>query len=259
MSVTREAVLEQLRRRLEPEDWILAMWEGGSAAFDRTDDWSDIDLQIVAVDDRVDEVLPLIKLAAEELSPISLEFELPQPTWHGHIQAFYQLRDAGEFLLLDLVAMKQSSERKFLQPERHGNPVVHFDKAGIVVPAPIDPDEWQDRIAGRLNRLRVVFPLFQSMITKEINRGNGAEAVAFYHGYTLRPLVELLRIRYEPFKHDFHTHYVQYDVPLSSYKELDELFFVRDLADLADKHRRAGELFDRTLRAIDDEAGSIIG
>jgi hypothetical protein len=180
-----------------------------------------------------------------------LAFVLPQPTWHGHIQAFYRLRDASEFLLVDLVVMKESSERRFLQPERHGRPSVLFDKAGLVVPQPIEPREWIERLTARLSRVRVTFPLFQCMVTKEINRGNIIEALAFYHGYTLRPLIEVLRMRYAPYQHDFHTHYLQHDLPAGLMLEVEALFCVVDLEDLAEKHARAIELYTETLDHLD--------
>ena len=52
-TVTRGAILKALRTALEPLDYVHAMGEGGAAAFDRIDEWSDIDLQVDADDDRV--------------------------------------------------------------------------------------------------------------------------------------------------------------------------------------------------------------
>ncbi len=251
--VERGDVLGVLQDALEPLDWVHAMWQGGAAAFGRVDEWSDIDLMVQASDDQVGEVLPVVETALESLSPIALRFELPMPTWHGHIQAFYRLTHSSEYLLIDLVVLAASADRRFLQPERHGDAVVVFDKHGSVVAEPIDRDTWRTRLASRLSTLRVTFPLFQCMVTKELNRGNDVDALTYYHAYTLRPLVELLRIRHTPFQHDFGTHYLQYDLPTEIVLELTELHFVGGPGQLIERQKRAEKLFLATLSAIDDE------
>ncbi len=37
-------------------------------------------------------IADIVERALESVSPIALRFEVPQPTWHGHYQAFYRLR-----------------------------------------------------------------------------------------------------------------------------------------------------------------------
>jgi len=96
------------------------MWEGGAASFDRVDEWSDIDLQVDVEDERVDDVMELAGQVLAELSPIELQFALPQPTWHGHSQTFFWLHNAGPYLLVDFVVMKHSIPTKFLEYEIHG-------------------------------------------------------------------------------------------------------------------------------------------
>jgi hypothetical protein len=46
------------------------MWEGGSESFGRTDDWSEIDLQLDVGDDRVDHAIRTVESALAALSPI---------------------------------------------------------------------------------------------------------------------------------------------------------------------------------------------
>jgi len=48
---TREIIIQTLVDALKPLDYIYAFWEGDAAAFDRIDEWSDIDLYLV-VDER---------------------------------------------------------------------------------------------------------------------------------------------------------------------------------------------------------------
>ena len=121
--IERDAVLQALRSALKPLPYVIAMWEGGSAAWGRADEWSDIDLQILVEDERSTDTFAHVDRALESLSPIDLRFEVPQPTWHGHEQVFYRLRDAGEYRIVDVAVMRRSSHHQLRERERHGNRV----------------------------------------------------------------------------------------------------------------------------------------
>ncbi|HEY9707273.1 MAG TPA: hypothetical protein V6D48_03620 [Oculatellaceae cyanobacterium] len=45
----RQRILEMIVATLEPKDFVLALWQGGSAAHGYTDVWSDIDIQVIEV------------------------------------------------------------------------------------------------------------------------------------------------------------------------------------------------------------------
>jgi hypothetical protein len=64
---------------------------------------------------------------------------------------------------------------------------------------------------------------------KELKRGNYIEAISFYYATSIRPLVELLRIRYMnlPARHKFYTRYIHYDLPGEVVEKLGRLFYVR--------------------------------
>jgi hypothetical protein len=248
--LTRETILTALRAALEPLDYVHAMWEGGAAAFDRVDAWSDVDLMVDADDERAGDVLAATERTLVGLSPIRLKHELPQPTWHGHAQTFYQLRDTSAFLTIDFVVLKHSSPRKFLEPEIHGRARVHFDKAGLVRSvAPVDAEALARQLRDRLETLRVTFELFQPLVIKELNRRNHVEAAAFYQGFTLRPLLEALRIRHCPARHNFHTRYVYYDLPAEVVQALEPLFFPASPDDLARKREQAERWFHEVVGA----------
>lgn len=239
MGLTRDDILTALQSALQPLPHVHAVWQGGSIAFGRNDAWSDIDLQVDTDDDRVDEVLAVCERTLEALSPIELKYVLPQPTWHGHSQVFYQLRDAGEFLVVDLAVIRHSNPLKFLESEIHGDAVVLFDKVGVVKAEPLDRREWDRKLSDRLESLRVTFPLFQHLVRKEILRRRPIEALAFYVNYALRPLVEVLRMRHSPFRYNFNTRLIYSDLPADVIARLEPLFFPADLDDLRAKHAQA--------------------
>jgi hypothetical protein len=248
--VSREDVLEALRGALEPLPYMQAMWEAGAVSFDRVDEWSDIDLQVACDDERVEDVFAVVEETLEGLSPIDVRFRLPEPTWHGHSQVFYRLAGASPFLMIDFVVMKAGAEDKFLQPEIHGRPKVYFDKTGVVTFGTFDSGAVAGSLRKRVAELRELFDLFQILTLKELNRGNTIEAVAFYHSYTIRPLINALRILYDPTRHNFHTRYLHYDLPAADVERLNELMYVADPSDLHAKREAAEAWFGEVLEAI---------
>lgn len=179
-NITRDDIIETLITKLKPLDYMYALWEAGSASFNRIDKWSYIDLYVVVHDERVEDAFKSMKLALKDISKIELEFRLPEPTWHAHSQVFWRLKKASPFLFLDTVFMKESSEDKFLQYKIHGEPLVHFDKIGIVKDTPVKVESFLKKLKIRLETLKTNFELFQVLTLKELNRGNYIEALCYY-------------------------------------------------------------------------------
>jgi hypothetical protein len=246
MALARETIISALVSALDPLPFVNAVWQGGAAAFNRVDQWSDIDLVVDAADERADEVWPVIDRTMETLGSVELCFKIPQPPLGIHSQRFYQLKEAGPFLLVDIAVFRASTPNKLLDPATHGNAIVHFDRSGATKVASGDPAQHADELRARVQAISVMFPLFQSLTLKELNRGNALEALSFYHGYTLRPLVELLRIKHAPSRYAFHTRYIHYDLPGEVLERLMQLYFVRDLADLS-RRREQAEQWANTL------------
>lgn len=252
--IQRDDLRFALARALASRDDVLAVWEGGAAAFDRADEWSDIDLQAVVHDDAVAATFATVEQALRELSPIEIIYEIPQPSWHGHAQKFYRLRDAGPFLLVDFVVMQQSASNRFLEPEIHGNAVVHFDRAGITSrTSPLDREVFARQLWKRVNDMRLTFPLFQSMTLKELHRGNAIDALSFYNAFTLAPLVELLRILHGPFHYNFRSRYLYHELPPGVVSRLEKLYFISGPDDLHARQQEAEEWFYSVLDTLTPE------
>jgi predicted nucleotidyltransferase len=246
-SLDRLRLVTLLRESLQPLPRVLAMWEGGSAAWGRLDEWSDLDVLVLVEDDFVEAAFEALEAALSAASPISLRYVLPRPTWHGHDQRFYQLRDAGPFLMLDVVVLRRSAPERFLERERHGEPVVYFDKTGDISARAIDRGTLRARISARLEQLRVTFPLFQPLVRKELLRGNDLDALAFYQSQTLAPLLMLLRMRHCPARFDFGLRYVDRDLPPDVTATVRALWFVSRPGEIEKKQREAEALFERVL------------
>jgi hypothetical protein len=166
------------------------------------------------------------------------------------VQVFYRLQNASQFMLVDLVILKRSSENRFLEPEIHGRPHVFFDKIEFTQPPEFDADVFLQRLRERVEYLKVTFDLYQVLVLKEVGRLNWIEALSFYYGFSLRPLVELLRIRYCPQRYNFNTRYIHYDLPLEAVTELEALYFVRNGEAILDKQRQVQEWFQREIDSL---------
>jgi hypothetical protein len=224
--LTRKQVLDALTEALEPLDYVYSFWEGGAAGFDRADKWSDIDAQAIVDDDQVEDAFKVVEKTLKKLSGIDEKFRLPEPTWHGHSQCFYKLKNASPFLFVDLAIMKEHTKAdKFDVWATHGKPMVRFDKKDLVKEVKIRPDAHAKAIMKRLETLKGLFELFYIIPLKETYRKNHVEAMYFYLGQTYRPLLEVLRMKHCPQRFNYGSRYIYYDLPKKDVKRLESLMF----------------------------------
>ena len=246
--LTRKTVIETLVNSLEPIDYIHAFWEGGAAAFNRIDQWSDIDLYLIVQDDRIEDTVHEVERALKSLSQIEHKYEIQQKIWPEIFQVFYKIENTSPYLLIDLAVIKMSSPEKFLEPEIHGNAVFHFNKFNKIKIPHIEDNCETEKLRQRIIRLRARFDIFNIFVQKEINRGNALEALDLYYNITLAILVEILRIKYSPLHHDFKTRYIYSELPESVTCKLENLCFVRDMNDLQRKYNEAIKWYNKTIR-----------
>ena len=103
----------------------------------------------------------------------------------------------------------------------------------------------------QLEGIKARWELFGIMVEKELKRGRPLDAMHFYTGLVLRPLVVLLGMRYRPFRFDFGQRYLHHDLPESIQNEMEAICFVGKPGELIEKQRRADSLFRKTLAEID--------
>ncbi|MBK8206192.1 MAG: hypothetical protein IPK87_05260 [Planctomycetes bacterium] len=251
MPVTRESIIDCCVQALQPLSPVRAAFLGGSEAFGRADQWSDIDLVSVGPQDQADDVFAALEERLQALSPIVLKLVMPPSSlWPELSQRFYRLRDTDEFLMIDFCQVTPGQLTTFLEPARHGTPVVLFDHDGLIKPVPLESDH-DERMHTRLAWHRAAFPMFQNLARKAVLRGDLVEAIAVYHSHTLRPLVDVLRMLHCPVRFDYGFRYTSYDLPAQVTANLRELMWPQDGQDLLAKLERAATLFSDTVVAID--------
>lgn len=236
---------------------VRAAWEGGSAAFEAEDEWSDVDAVAVVDDDAVEAVFGRVERALAALSPIALRLVMPEPP--GYAQRFYRLRDTDEFAVVDLVLIRRSDPLLFREVELHGRGRTWIDHDGLLQDERhLDPDLDREQALARVGPLCDGFAMFQHLVRKELARGRATDALAFYQAWTLRPLAEALRLLHAPATRVFGLRYLARDLPADAVRRFEWLAFVGDLAQLAQRHAEActwfGACADR-LRRLGPGAG----
>ena len=95
------------------------------------------------------------------------------------------------------------------------------------------------------------FSVSQSFVKKAIFRDRQVEALAAYWGYTLKPLVELIRIKYCPHRWDFGMRYLEHDLPAAVYNELCRLMYVGESGELEEYLSKATSWAEQLLQELE--------
>ena len=245
----RRAVIEAVIARLLPIGAIRALFEGGSAATGRLDDYSDIDLVVVAPLEAADEAFEAIEAA---LAPhrISHVWRVDPPAFPGTAQRFYFLADAPRFFAVDCVVVAEAAAGQFLEHERHGTPLVYFDRTFKVRARPADRAALAERRTRRRQQLQGAVPIYAMLVEKELARGRPLEALGFYQAL-LRALLDVLGMAHRPDRFDFGWRYVETQLPEDERKRLARFAFVGDADALRE---RAPELAAELLQRLRDDA-----
>ena len=244
--LTRPALIAAVRGALEPLPVVHCLWEGGSTCFGRNDEWSDVDLQCEVDDDQVGAAFDAVEAALAAVAETSLCYRVPEPAWHGHSQRFYRFANAAPWLMLDLAVMKRSAAHKFNEPAIHGKAGVLFDRSGLfgINVVRTDRAAFETRLRARIESLRIRFAMFQVLVEKETWRGQPIDALHFYQGLTLAPLVELLRIKHDPLRHNWGNRYLHRILPPAEAKRLQSLMYVSTPKQIPAKRLKAEAWFE---------------
>ncbi|MEM6985532.1 MAG: hypothetical protein AAF499_03240 [Pseudomonadota bacterium] len=229
----RDRLKAAVLKALQPLDGVLAAWECGSVAFDLEDTYSDIDVSVLLdAQCAEDTVYAAVSNGLETVSPVEATHAEPPGR-------YFKLRDGGDYGLVDVCLYRVPDLPERLDRARHGDIVPLFDKGDWLQPDASNAAQRHQDIAARLQEHRTWFVISQSFVRKAIARGRHVESLAAYWGYTLKPLVELLRMQHCPQRWDFGMRYLERDLPEAAYTRLCGLLFTGKFDDLAECHGAA--------------------
>jgi predicted nucleotidyltransferase len=251
MENNREKIVNALIKLYEPIENVYAVWQNGSIAFDRLDDYSDIDLAVECEKDIIPSLIEKTEKILEEVVGIEARYEIKQNPFPGMEQIFYKFKNTSPFLLLDIGFLKHGENKEgFIQPEIHGEVKVHFDKIGMTEVKELEKGEWDKKMAARVELIKKRHEVFNVMPLKELPREQFVDAFAFYNGFYLNTLVELLRIKYKPFRYNFGLRYLKYDLPPEVFAEVEQLIFIKDAEDMKNKIFKAKAMIEELLNQL---------
>src|SRR5688500_18417596 len=190
--MTRLELRAALHDELVKHDNVLAMWEAGSHAFARADQYSDLDIGLLVREGTLEQAWAAVDRALERVGGFHLRWQLPGHIFKGMTQRVYQLRATAPWLALDIGIFQKSAEDLYLDEPRHGRAEVLFDRTGRVKPPPWDPAKHRQTMREALQQDVMRWRSHATFFRKELARGRHVDAFGFYVGLALRPLLSVL-------------------------------------------------------------------
>lgn len=229
---------------------IIALWEGGSAATGSTDEYSDLDLHALCACE-TDEAFDLMESV---MPPITHRYIEPPGSDLRHRIYFHD--GAPKHFIADIGVLSENSQETLEERmivERHGTPVVFFDDKALIKPHPVNKIEWQAKLESRIKELEDTLPIYTLQVLKPLDRHHYTEAFAFYYHGLLRKLVELMGIRFRPYRYDFELRYLERDFPQKEQQAIHQYMKYVDPEDLRKKVALIHQDFKENLAVIKNQ------
>ena len=242
-------------------DDAFAVWEGGSAAKSTTDQYSDLDICILGIKEN-ESIFAKVEESLGSISEISHIWNEPKSIWPDLTQIVYFLKDSPKHFFVDVAVFPKNATSildEFMQTERHGKPVIHFDKSGLIVTKSADKKALLEKQQKRLLEIVSSFPVYRTEVFKELDRGNGVDAVVYFQAAMLKRLVEVLGMLHRPYQFDFGFRYLKRSFPPDVYSFVEKCSFVSDLKMLRVLAEETERLFYKSVSQVEDKLKSELG
>lgn len=246
--IDRNRIIQQLNNALPDIQEVQAAWLAGSDANNRADQWSDIDLRVVASPKHFTAIFRALEHSLSQLSPIDMRYHTPHSQEHLHQQRFYRLSNASAYNFVDLVLLEAGNYTQFLDSDRHGVGRVLVDRTGGIEFSSQTDDVALKAFAIKLKGVETRFKMFGlPLVEKAIKRNALPDAMHHYQTRVLSPIVELARAIHTPSRQDFGLRYLKVDLPHDLCQRVEALLLPKSLSHLGDQLQDAEQLFDELL------------
>ena len=221
-------VLAWLTDLAEQDADLLCGWIGGSVATGGYDEHSDLDINLLAAPGTfVRAYDDLVGSLVRTFEPTSL-WQLPAATYADGRQCFATFDASPGSLttptrLVDIVVYELSDEHRHVDVRRHGTPLVHFDPQGLLVLRHDDEAALRRDAAETVSQVRQRRLVGEWLVNRAVARGHLPEAVSLYLRFALTPVVQLLRARDCPERHDYLLRYLHTDLREEDVARVDAL------------------------------------
>ncbi|MEN3370863.1 MAG: hypothetical protein V7609_3006 [Verrucomicrobiota bacterium] len=250
--MTRSAIRQQLGARLAKCESILALWEGGSAAFGWADEYSDLDLALLYKLGARDQIWRVINQAFDELGGVALRWNDPKQFPSGGGKRIFRPKGADSWLQVDIGIIPESAKQLYNQPERHGRILIIFDRTGRLTPTAWDEEGNRQRACISLHQNLMRWHIHYGWFRKEVARGRPVDAFVMHYHMTIRPLMMILNLRYRPSRWDFGLRYLKEELPPEVVKVVERLCYVPDPSALEERFCEAEQLLRTTAKELEE-------
>jgi len=254
----RRRVTARVVAALRDEPEVEALFEGGAAARGRADEYSDIDLMVVAPPERAGRLFALAEEALGDIAPITHVWSVEPPGFPDMAQRFFFLADAPRFFAFDCSVLSPAAATTFLERERHGEPIVWLDRRGTIAARPVDEVALARRRRHRLDQVRGMVPVYAMLVDKEMARGHPLEALGFYQ-VLVKVLIELLGMEHRPERFDFAWRYVERELPADAQALIARHAYIGGADALASNRRSIVRAIGTLLAALAEPAPTASG
>lgn len=252
--INRSQIVEKLKERLEPLDFIYAMWLEGADASGTVDEFSDLDFWVDFEDEYEITVYEAVENALSELAQIDYKYVMK----HGHPkirQRIYHLAGSSEYLMIDFCWQLHSRAKRECEYIK-GNSVetakVIFDKAEVIRFVDGDPSGYMEANNARLAECKYRYSQ-HSRVKKYIRRGHYLEAYAYYNRYVLEPLIDLLRLIYTPANADYYLVHISHHIPDGKLKRLEYFAQITSLDAMENRIPEAEVWFAEMIKELENK------
>jgi predicted nucleotidyltransferase len=220
--------LDWLDAQGETDPDLRCIWIGGSAATGGYDDHSDLDVEALAAEGTSTEVYRrLLGGIVATFAPTSV-WELPESTYSDGRQCFVTFDPSPGDLatptrLVDIVVWEPTDEHRHIDVRRHGTPLVRVDPEGLLVPRHDDETDLRRTMEATTSQIRQRRLVVEWLVNRAIERSHLPEAVSLYLRFALTPVVQLLRARDCPERHDYALRYLHTDLRPADAARIDQL------------------------------------
>lgn len=233
MMYTRADLVDIIKPWVYAHPSILAAWEGGSAATRRMDEFSDLDLSIVAIDDQIEVIFADLEAFLKKNFTILNKYRVPEPAWHGVSQCFYQIDHVTPFVYLDIAVIKESLPDKLMESDRHGYGHIWFEKKPIYDPQPSSPKVMIERGKRLFQSVTQTDFLIITEIKKGIARGSFIDVFPTYFSFISRHIAVLMNLKYRPERADFGLRYAKIDYDKNDVELIEHAMKVSTIEELS--------------------------
>jgi hypothetical protein len=249
--MTRKIVRDKLEGHLAQCASVLAMWEAGSTAFGRADDYSDLDIGVISKEGSNQEVWRVVDQAFEELGGVVLRWNEPSALFSGMDKRIFRPRQARAWFQVDIGLFPDSATELYNQPERHGRIVVVFDHTGRLTPPPWHEEGHRRKMGEALHQNLMKWETYYGWFRKELARGRAVDAFVMHLYLTVTPLLTLLNMRHRPNRWDFGFRYIKEELPPEVVKIVERLCYLSDPSVMEERFREADCLLRTTQKELE--------